>query len=425
MRKSRPILIFCALWCALPVSVAHAWGRHDLITRIALSSRDLSFLKTVRVTPEPIEKAAPDLLARVIPGIEQWCLSFHRQHDTRYAWAPPKPRADTNARQALLWALEDNMRTSLEIPSQEMSGHETAADILIRHVDEPDGLLDGELDRPPYLDRLRASMSVFLGNDVHTHAFRHYYVPSSLLPPILSPKGIAPYRAALYARLSDGAFSTGHPYWGYRFLAWSLHYVQDVTQPWHTIFLPDFSFLSFSKAKMKKEVEALHYLTEAFSDSWMLRTQFNGPDTMPSRKPALVSGAASASVPGANDNDPWAIADLTESLARTAHSKASQLADLARSFFQPIVDRLDNTLKPKSAFIPLGGFRLTSSVLDFSGNGAGATRFLAPIWSNGFQLTSSRDRLVAIIATQIHAAVTGSRLVVSRVLRDTVANPLS
>lgn len=32
--------------------------------------------------------------------------------------------------------------------------------------------------------------------------------------------------------------SSGHPYWGYRFLGWALHYVQDLTQPYHAKALP-------------------------------------------------------------------------------------------------------------------------------------------------------------------------------------------
>lgn len=49
------------------------------------------------------------------------------------------------------------------------------------------------------------------------------------------------YRAGLYLALSRTAFETGHDYWGYRFLGWGLHYVQDLTQPYHARVLPDVS----------------------------------------------------------------------------------------------------------------------------------------------------------------------------------------
>ncbi|ARI66601.1 hypothetical protein [Coxiella burnetii] len=42
------------------------------------------------------------------------------------------------------------------------------------------------------------------------------------------------YRLHLYRVLSQYAFQTGHPYWGYRFLGWSIHYAQDLTQPYHS-----------------------------------------------------------------------------------------------------------------------------------------------------------------------------------------------
>ncbi len=38
--------------------------------------------------------------------------------------------------------------------------------------------------------------------------------------------------------LADLAFRTGHPYWGWRFAGNALHYVQDLTQPYHASLLP-------------------------------------------------------------------------------------------------------------------------------------------------------------------------------------------
>lgn len=46
------------------------------------------------------------------------------------------------------------------------------------------------------------------------------------------------YRVHLYQTLSKHAFNTGHPYWGWRFAGWALHYVQDLAQPYHTKVLP-------------------------------------------------------------------------------------------------------------------------------------------------------------------------------------------
>ena len=46
------------------------------------------------------------------------------------------------------------------------------------------------------------------------------------------------YRMNQFLSLARYAFKTGHPYWGYRFTGWGLHFVQDLTQPYHTTLVP-------------------------------------------------------------------------------------------------------------------------------------------------------------------------------------------
>ena len=46
------------------------------------------------------------------------------------------------------------------------------------------------------------------------------------------------WRAYQYFGLARYAFEHGHPYWGYRFMGWGLHYIQDLTQPYHAKVLP-------------------------------------------------------------------------------------------------------------------------------------------------------------------------------------------
>jgi hypothetical protein len=45
-------------------------------------------------------------------------------------------------------------------------------------------------------------------------------------------------RYRLYTELARFAFAEGHPYWGYRFAGWALHYLQDVAQPYHSNIIP-------------------------------------------------------------------------------------------------------------------------------------------------------------------------------------------
>jgi len=49
------------------------------------------------------------------------------------------------------------------------------------------------------------------------------------------------YRIHLYKTLSTYAFQTGHDYWGWRFMGIGLHYVMDLTLPYHTTLLPGVS----------------------------------------------------------------------------------------------------------------------------------------------------------------------------------------
>ena len=48
----------------------------------------------------------------------------------------------------------------------------------------------------------------------------------------------AEYRIHLWQALSVHAMQSGHPYWGWRFAGWALHYIQDLTQPYHASVLP-------------------------------------------------------------------------------------------------------------------------------------------------------------------------------------------
>jgi hypothetical protein len=49
------------------------------------------------------------------------------------------------------------------------------------------------------------------------------------------------YRIFLYKSLSEFAFRQGHPYWGWRFMGWGMHYVGDVSMPYHSKPLPGVS----------------------------------------------------------------------------------------------------------------------------------------------------------------------------------------
>ena len=51
------------------------------------------------------------------------------------------------------------------------------------------------------------------------------------------------YRIFLYKALAEFAFANNQPYWGWRFLGWGMHYVGDVSMPYHMKPLPGVSAL--------------------------------------------------------------------------------------------------------------------------------------------------------------------------------------
>jgi hypothetical protein len=51
------------------------------------------------------------------------------------------------------------------------------------------------------------------------------------------------WRISLFGALAEFAFATGHDYWGWRFSGWALHYIGDLTQPYHAAPLPGVSTL--------------------------------------------------------------------------------------------------------------------------------------------------------------------------------------
>ena len=55
-------------------------------------------------------------------------------------------------------------------------------------------------------------------------------------------------RVYQYSTLSSLAFQTGHAYWGWRFAGLALHYVQDLTQPYHASLAPGDSSLRLISA---------------------------------------------------------------------------------------------------------------------------------------------------------------------------------
>ncbi len=97
--------------------------------------------------------------------------------------------------------------------------------ILSIYVDEPDWDMDTEL---------KLSRFQFLTGDSQGYRHQRYVAFGGLLR-----AGVAHRRVSHFYNLSKLAFSKGDDYWGFRFLARTMHYIQDITQPQHTLPAPN------------------------------------------------------------------------------------------------------------------------------------------------------------------------------------------
>lgn len=73
--------------------------------------------------------------------------------------------------------------------------------------------------------------------------FYHLDAVTELAQPSLK-RTLPLWRIKQYEELARLAFARGHDYWGWRFMGWALHYVGDLTQPYHTDPLPGVDLLS-------------------------------------------------------------------------------------------------------------------------------------------------------------------------------------
>lgn len=250
---------------------ASAWEDHSAVTRLALSS--LSDLDK-KVSVEPLASFLAD-------------AGFSDVKD-------------------FLRRLELNPNTKLTSRAGETPGGDISLRrILEAYADEPDGGMDQDLfGHYPGLWKDDYAYMGGLLPGTPSQAFRHMFWPQGFLKapakpgesPVFEarPLGQAPERSLLFAGLSQSAFRLGHPYWGARFLAWSLHYIQDVSQPYHAVQLPSLEFI-YQRPGAEVDVEVTARLISYYHFAFeMLASQLVSGDDQASRglQSALRRGQA-------------------------------------------------------------------------------------------------------------------------------------
>jgi hypothetical protein len=220
------VLFVCSL---LPIGRT-AWAWHP-IDHTRITQRSLK------------EIAGPTLDATTIPI--QSLDAFVQTAAPRLGIAP--------TRLAFALWLGVDPAVDLGAPDFEEAVHTTTTPraILQSHVNDPDDGRDAQLyARTPNGLPRRDSQGqpiplydhlLYMGGPT-SQAFRHFEKPAfswnhfaSTLGYPFGEFGMASQQAQRYFDLADLAWTLGMEYWGWRFLACALHYVQDLTQPYHTV----------------------------------------------------------------------------------------------------------------------------------------------------------------------------------------------
>lgn len=219
---------FVVLWVGLCCcSTAHGWSKPTHSKMTAESLRPVGWLDDYRALgATPFSQMVRDVLGSFeevderafrFPWSRRAKYAKHR-HDTK---GMPEPER-TMARKLLLGP-DFRIRFVLDEQRQPVSARE----VLAKYSQEPDWGMDKGLTASWH----QLLMGGTERGTTPSQGFRHMLFARGRL-------GEAPDRAALYFDLARRAFRSGHEYWGFRFAAWGLHYIEDMGTPMHTKMVP-------------------------------------------------------------------------------------------------------------------------------------------------------------------------------------------
>ncbi|TDF77682.1 phospholipase [Pseudomonas sp. H9] len=350
MKLKTLLLLLCSV-----APAAWGWSNHTVGSYLALQNLP-ALHEAALVEVEPLER----FLSQQYPAIVQLLDEqerFARQHFAQY---PPRPdnlklpaMPGDNPRQAFLMALRVNPEIHLAMAIQPLPGqdlpqrkHLKAEQVMVEQTLSPWNrqrfiqLAEGEkvaplavlasaADEPDYGHDINL-FSDNAGEVAALYGFgpqpfgdeRFQYSSQAPFhmgffhenPVVYAAAGFLErswpdWRAYQYLGLARLAFATGHSYWGYRFLGWGLHHVQDLTQPYHAKPLPGVGLLSMllmeakalagfasSKHEAIERVATRHMEVEKYQAAWLYRLLRSGQQVHPMIQ-AYADTAQDASYP--------------------------------------------------------------------------------------------------------------------------------
>ena len=323
------LTFFLLLLCGT-APAAWGWSNHTVGSYLAL--QDLPALREApQVDVETLEQFLAQQYGAVAELLEEQ-ERFARQHFAQY---PPRPDSlklpavpGDHLQQAFLNALRINPQIHLAMVIQPMPGkdlpereHLKAEQVMVEQTLSPWNrqrfirvahgekvsalaVLASAADEPDY----GHDINLFSDNPGEV-AGRYGFGPQPFGDPRFQYSSQAPFhmgffhenavvyaaadflqrswpdwRAYQYMGLARLAFATSHPYWGYRFLGWGLHHIQDLTQPYHAKPLPGVELASMLLMEGKalagfdsdkhaaiERVATRHMEVEKYQSAWLRR----------------------------------------------------------------------------------------------------------------------------------------------------------
>lgn len=378
MTRHRTLALLAGL-LVLAASPARAWSNHTYAAYRAFEKMP-EVANAAPVTVEPLEaflKAEEKAVAALLASQETWA----RTHMEVYAPRPDKlnfaadaGRSDEARRLAFLTALRvsPNMKFALFVqpdprsapdgaaalphaavnflPEQPNSSHRfiglkpgdqvAPLAVVATASDEPDYGLDINLweDSPSEWGKVYGFGKIPFGNPTlyfstqapfHMGFYYQDWLISKAAPFI--KRTFPLLRIHQFSSLAALAFRTGHPYWGWRFSGLALHYVQDLTQPYHANLAPGdstFRMLSantLAMAGLPRQRDDLivllsnrHLALEKYQNEMLLSAARAGKDT--GLEPALRNGSQDAIYPA------WSDLYARDVVARESHGLGDRTA---------------------------------------------------------------------------------------------------
>lgn len=286
MRLLRAVTACLALAIGCMPAQVFAWGNHSLASYRAFENMP-EVATAAPVTVESLERFLRDeetTLEALLASQEAWAasnLSHYPPRPAALAFKADPARSDAARRMAFLSALRvaPNVKFALfaqpdprlpatagnrlayaDVSTLPVTDHATqtfvrllpgesvsALTVLASATDEPDYGLDINLweDSPSTWGRTYGFGKQPFGNPalaISSQApfhmgFKHESPILYLAAPFLK-RTFPMWRYYQWSSLSGLAFRTGHAYWGWRFAGLALHYLQDLTQPYHAKLAP-------------------------------------------------------------------------------------------------------------------------------------------------------------------------------------------